>query len=92
MASVSRRTPQRVIWGKDDIYRYRSEDLSEPISCVYKDDLDSTCIPEHSSPSIVNSNNNVNSMVWQWEPGTRYDYGAVVEYEGKHIDVISNDL
>lgn len=20
-------------------------------------------------------------MVWQWEPGTEYDYGAVVEYE-----------
>jgi hypothetical protein len=27
-------------------------------------------------------------MVWQWEPGTRYDYGAVVEYEGHRYKII----
>jgi len=27
-------------------------------------------------------------MVWQWEPGTRYDYGCVVEYEGHQYKII----
>jgi hypothetical protein len=26
-------------------------------------------------------------MVWQWEPGTRYDNGCVVEYEGKRFAI-----
>lgn len=24
-------------------------------------------------------------MVWKWEPGTQYDYGYVVEYEGEYL-------